>query len=95
MRTKESWTGERKWVVAELPTTHPDDLSELEIEVRYTGDSNCANAIPLDTYVIPLFKLAPALLEVVGIALREGWVTELLTDEEQQLIHKLNGNQDE
>jgi len=43
----------RTLVARGLPQKHPSDLTELEIQIKYTGASTCENAIPLDNIVIP------------------------------------------
>lgn len=45
----------------------PDEKTELTVNVSYIGDSNIANAIPLDQHIIPAimerFNKYPALLD--------------------------------
>ena len=66
MRTVTSeYPRERTWTVAELPSQGRDSLDSIEIEVRYTGEGNVGKAIALDHHVIPLFKAAPGMLDVL------------------------------
>lgn len=64
----------------------------MEIYVNYTGESTCANAVPLDSFVVPLFKLAPRLLEVVRNYILADLVTLGLTPEELNEVKRLSGD---
>lgn len=59
----------RTLLATELTKSHPNDLSELEIQINYTGTSNVENAIPLDNQVIPQIlannKLAQELRKMI------------------------------
>lgn len=92
MQTIPSDKSNRCWTVAELPEPDPRDPKELEIYVNYTGESNCANAVPLDAFVVPLFKLAPRLLEVVNLRVTHGRATMGLTPEEINEVKRLAGD---
>lgn len=82
---------ERKWTVAELPQEHPSDLTELEIYVNYTEQGNAAKGCAIDHYVVPLFRLAPRLLEVVAGYTGLGLATLGLTPEELVEVKRLTG----
>lgn len=92
MKTIPSEKSNRCWTVAELPEPDPRDPKHLEIYVNYSGDSNCANAVPLDSFVVPLFRLAPRLLEVVNNRVRHGLATMDLTPEEIDEVRRLSGD---
>lgn len=66
MKTINNTPGSRFWTVAELPQKDPSCFGELDIEVKYRGDSNVASAIPLDEFIAPLFRLAPRLLAIAA-----------------------------
>lgn len=90
MKTIPSDKSNRCWTVADLPEPDPRDPKELEIYVNYTGESNCANAVPLDAFVVPLFRLAPRLLEVVEVMIDT--VDMGLTPEEISEVKRLSGD---
>lgn len=92
MQTIPSEKSNRCWTVAGLPEPDPRDPKELEIYVNYTGESTCANAVPLDSFVVPLFKLAPRLLEVVRNYILADLVTLGLTPEELNEVKRLSGD---
>jgi hypothetical protein len=92
MKTIPSEKSNRCWTVAGLPEPAPRDPKELEIYVNYTGESTCANALPLDAFVVPLFKLAPRLLEVVRNYILTDLVTMGLTPEEINEVKRLSGD---
>jgi hypothetical protein len=92
MQTIPSNKSNRCWTVAGLPEPDPRDPKELEIYVNYTGESTCANAVPLDSFVVPLFKLAPRLLEVVRNYILTDLVTLGLTPEELDEVKRLSGD---
>ena len=81
----------RTWTVGEIPTPHPDDLTELEICVGYTGDGNAAKGVCIDHFVIPLMRLAPRLLEVVHQYTGTGLATLRLSKEELAEVARLSG----
>ena len=54
--TRES--GSRTMHFTDIPQDHRDDLAELHVAVTYKGESNVANAIPLDSHVIPAIVAA-------------------------------------
>lgn len=81
----------RCWTVSEIPQPDPDDLGELEIIVNYVGPGDIASAIPLDDFVVPLFKLAPRLLEVVHNLGGFNLAIMGLTPEEITEVKRLSG----
>ena len=92
MRTISSEKSNRCWTVAELPEPDPQDLKELEIYVSYTGEKTAANAIPLDSLVVPLFRLAPRLLECVMSQVGNDQATMGLTPWEILEVKRLSGD---
>ncbi len=94
MKTIPSTTAQssRCWVVAEIPQPHPDDLAELEIYLSYTTPGDAAKGIAIDSYLVPLCKLAPKLLEIVHAHVADGPVTLGLTPEEIQEVKRLSGD---
>ncbi len=82
---------ERKWTVTEIPQEHPLDLSELEIFVNYTEQGNAHKGACIDTFIVPLFRLAPRLLEAVNNRC-VGGCTMGLTEEELNEVRRLSGD---
>ena len=82
-----NYPADRLWTVGEIPQRAPESLSEIPVRVSYDGDSNALTAEALDHYVIPLFKIAPRLLEVISRHLPD-WLTRF-TPEENELLIKL------
>lgn len=89
MKTIPSSRHSRVWTIAELPEKDPRDKTSIDVGVSYIGVSNCENAIPLDTFVVPLFKLAPRLLEVVHARVCHDLATMGLTKAEIDEVKRL------
>jgi hypothetical protein len=81
------YPADREWTVGEIPQRSPESLSEIAVHVSYNGDSNALTAEVLDHYVIPLFKIAPRLLEVIAQQMPD-WLNRF-TPEENELLMKL------
>ncbi len=92
MKTIPSDKSNRCWTVAELPQPHPIDPTELEIHVNYTGEGNAAKGVAIDSFVVPLFRLAPRLLEVVNNRTSSNLATMGLTPEELLEVKRLCGD---
>lgn len=82
---------DRLWTVGEIPQRSPESLSEITVRVSYNnGIEFGLQAEALDHYVIPLFKIAPRLLEVIARQLPD-WLNRF-TPEENELLMKLADN---
>lgn len=92
MKTIPSDKSSRCWTVADIPQPDPRDLGEFEIYVNYTAPGGADKGIPLDAYVVPLFKLAPRLLEVVNLHVMHGLATMGLTPSEINEVKRLSGD---
>jgi hypothetical protein len=92
MKTIPSEKSNRCWTVAELPQPHKSDLEELEICVNYTDQGNAAKGIAIDSFVVPLFRLAPRLLEAVHSRTVGDLATMGLTKEELDEVKRLCGD---
>lgn len=89
MKTQDEGHASRVWVVTNLSAEHPDDPKQLQIQVTYTGDGNVHKAVALDHQIVPLFKLAPRLLEVVYERVKDNLATMHLTEDEITLVKRL------
>ena len=90
MKTSPTDPSSRVFTVTDIPQPHPDDLSELAVSVTYIGPGSILKAIPLDNYIIPLFKLAPRLLQVVYNRVGHDLATMGLTPEELAEVKRLS-----
>lgn len=78
--------------MAELPQPHPSFLPELEIYVNYTGEGNAAKGVAIDSFIVPLLRLAPRLLEAVNNRTSSRLATMGLTPEELLEVKRLCGD---
>ena len=85
--TPSQFTADRLWRVADIPQRSPESLTELKVRVSYEVGSSALQAEALDHYVVPLFKMAPKLLEVIARDLPD-WLGRF-TPEENELLMKL------
>lgn len=93
MRTTQTeFKSSRCWTVTDLPQPHPSDLAELEIHVNYTEQGNAMKGIAIDSFIVPLFKLAPRLLEAVHSRVGNDLATMGLTPEEINEVKRLCGD---
>lgn len=93
MQTIPSNISNRCWTVSNIPQAHESDLSELQIYVNYTNpQGNAGDGCCIDSYVVPLFKLAPRLLEVARRRLVGDITTMGLTPAENNEVKRLCGD---
>lgn len=79
----------RCWTVTGIPKEHPLDLTEIVVTVNYPGAGNIDKGMAIDKFIVPLFKLAPRLLEVVYNRTQHDLCTFGLSDNELAEVKRL------
>jgi hypothetical protein len=87
MKTIPSDYKDRCLTIADIPKRSPESLSKIKVRINYDGETNGLHAEALDHYVLPLFELAPKLLEIVANDLPDR--LNRFTPEENELFMKL------